>query len=62
MLEHYEDVLTVEDVCEILMIGRNRVYELLSSGTLKGFKIGQRCWRIPKKYLSEYIENLGRAD
>ena len=61
MLERYDDVLTVEDVCEVLMIGRNRVYELLSTRQLKGFKIGKRSWRIPKRSLIEYIEHLGNT-
>jgi len=41
MLEKYKDVLTVKDVCEILMIGRNTVYELLGNGSLKGFRTGK---------------------
>lgn len=48
-----------EDVCEILMVGRNRAYELLNTGKLKGFKIGKRTWKIPKSSIKEYIENLG---
>lgn len=49
-----EDVLTVDDVMELLYIGRNTVYQLLHSGQLKGFQIG-RTWRIPRDYLSDYI-------
>jgi len=41
MLEKYKDVLTVKDVCEILMIGRNTVYELLWNGSLKRFRTGK---------------------
>lgn len=61
MLNQYEDILTVEDVCDILMIGRNRVYELLSTGELKGFRIGKRSWRIPKERVEEYINTLGNS-
>ena len=54
MFTDYNDILSVEDVCEILVIGRNRVYELLNTGLLKGFRIG-RSWRIPKKSLESYV-------
>lgn len=54
MFSNYSDILSVTDVCEILFIGRNRTYELLNSGSLKGFRVG-RTWRIPKKNLETYI-------
>lgn len=54
MFSDYSDVLSVSDVCEILLIGRNRVYELLNAGLLPGFRIG-RSWRIQKKSLEIYI-------
>lgn len=54
MLNNYEDILTVPDVAQILYIGKNRVYELLDNGDLKGFRIG-RVWKIPKEALLEYI-------
>lgn len=54
MFSEYSDVLSVGDVCEILFIGKNRVYELLNAGLLKGFRLG-RTWRIPKKNLETYI-------
>ena len=57
----YNDILCVADVCEILMIGRNRVYELLNAGLLKGFRIGKSNWRIPKKSLETYIIQRCRA-
>lgn len=54
MLEQYNDVLTVAELCEILMIGRNHAYELLKTGHLKGFQLG-RTWKIPKIALEEYL-------
>lgn len=56
MLNNYGDILTVYDVAEVLYIGKNRAYELLSSGELKGFKIG-RVWKVPKEAVLEYITN-----
>lgn len=54
MLERYDDVMSVEDLCELLRIGRNRVYELLQSGELKGFRLG-RVWKIPKSSVEAFI-------
>lgn len=54
MLENYNDILTIQDLCEFLMIGRNRAYELLDSQQIKGFRIG-RNWKIPKIAVETYI-------
>ena len=56
MLEKYPDVLTPDDVIEILNIGRNKVYEMLNNGTIKSIRIGRKH-RIPQKILIEYLEN-----
>lgn len=55
MFSEYNDILCVSDICDILQIGKNRVYELLNSGMLKGFRVGRSSWRIPKKNLEVYI-------
>ena len=55
MFSSYNDILTVHEVAEILMIGRNHVYSLLRSGELLGFRVGKNTWRIPKKNLEVYI-------
>ncbi len=63
MFEHYKDVMDVYDVAEALCIGKNRVYELLGNGSLKGFRIG-RVWKIPRTAVQEYIltqSNLRQA-
>jgi len=54
MLESYDDLLTLEETCKVLKMGRSAVYELLRVGTLKGFRNG-RVWRIPKLAIHEYI-------
>lgn len=38
MFEKYEDILTTEETCEALRSGKNRLYQLLGSGELKGYK------------------------
>lgn len=50
MLEQHDEILTVEEVCEILRVGKNALYEML----LKGYRNG-RVWRIPKRTIAEYI-------
>lgn len=47
-------LMTVEELCEELMIGKNAAYELLSTGKVRGFRIG-RIWKIPRVSLTEYI-------
>lgn len=54
MLNQYEDIMSVWDVADVLFIGKNRVYELLESNQLKGFRIG-RVWKIPKEAVKEFI-------
>lgn len=54
MLNQYEDIMSVRDVADVLFIGKNRVYELLESNQLKGFRIG-RVWKIPKEAVKEFI-------
>lgn len=54
MLNQYEDVINVEDLCGILKIGRNRAYELLHSGAIHGFRLG-RNWKIPRMAVEDYL-------
>ncbi|UYZ22036.1 helix-turn-helix domain-containing protein [Mesobacillus jeotgali] len=56
MYDIENEILTVEDLMEILYVGRNYAYKLLNSGSIKGFKIG-RTWRIPKSSIEEFIIN-----
>lgn len=52
--EQLPAVLTPLDVMDILGIGKNTVYSLLSSGRLKGFRIG-KSWRITGDALEEFL-------
>ena len=54
MDKNYSRILTIEELCEFLNIGRNAAYRLLSSGTIKGFRVG-RIWKIPLENLNAYI-------
>ncbi|WP_019555383.1 helix-turn-helix domain-containing protein [Propionispira raffinosivorans] len=55
MVEKYNDLVTVEELCEMLFIGKNAAYKLLASGELKCFRIN-RIWKIPRQSVSEYIK------
>ena len=61
MLESCDDLLTAEEACEVLKIGKNALYELLRVGTLKGYRNG-RVWRIPKQAIVEYIKTQAKLN
>ena len=48
--------LSVEDVCILWELSDKTILNMLNSGSLKGFKVGDR-WRIPK----ENVQNYGVA-
>lgn len=56
MLEQYDDILTTEEACEAMRIGKNALYDLLVSKKLKGYRNG-RVWRIPKQAVVEFIRS-----
>ena len=57
MFENGYDVLTTEEVMELLNIGKNAIYKLLASGELKSFRVG-RNWKIPRKEVDAYIDKM----
>lgn len=55
-MENYNQILiTVDELCESLMIGKNAAYKLLKTGTIKSFRIG-RAWKIPRESLDDFIK------
>lgn len=56
MLEKYPDVLKVNELIEILRIGRGSVYKLLTSGAIKSRKHGE-IYIISKEAVIEYLRN-----
>jgi excisionase family DNA binding protein len=54
MLERCPDVMSAEDVMNVLGIGKNMIYKLLNSGAIQGFRIG-RDWKITKEALDNYL-------
>ena len=49
-------ILTIEEACEHLRIGKSGLYQLMRTKQLKAFKIG-RNWKIPASSIYEYINN-----
>lgn len=48
------DLITIDELCGILSIGRNAAYGLLKEGKIKAFRIG-KVWKIPKMAVDEYV-------
>lgn len=54
MLEQYNELLTIDELCEILMIGKNLAYRLLTEKKIKAFRIGKK-WKIPKASVADFL-------
>ncbi len=53
------NVISIEELCQILQVCRNTAYRLLKSGELKGFRVG-RMWRIPQESVQKYIGSYSK--
>ncbi len=51
----FPDILSVEQMQEVLGICRSIAYKLLQTREIKAFKIG-RIYKIPKKNVIDYIK------
>ena len=47
-------LITVEELCDELLIGKNLAYRLLIEGKIKAFRLG-RTWKIPRQSLYDFI-------
>ena len=54
MLEDFKDVLTIEELCDALHIGKRLAYKLVHDGTIPARRIG-RIYRIPKSAVLQYL-------
>lgn len=55
MFNEYSDIITVDELCEMLRIGRNKAYELLRNGDINAFRCG-RLWIISKAAVIDYVK------
>lgn len=54
MFEEYNDILTIEELMEVLDIGKNTAYKLINSGQIPSLKIN-RTHKIPKKGVENFV-------
>ena len=55
MLKDYPDVLSIDQMCEILGVSTKMGYRLLRQGNIACLKVG-RVYRIPKAHLFSYLK------
>lgn len=53
--KEYDDILNIDQACELLRIGKGKCYEDLRTGRLKGFQLG-KTWKIPFPAIIEYVK------
>ncbi len=54
MFSEYDDIVSVEDVMEMLHLGRVTVYNLLKSGRIHTLRVGKK-YVIPKKSIIDFL-------
>lgn len=54
MFEYYSDIVSIQDVAEMLGISNLMVYKLVKNKEIKSLKIG-RIYRIQKSEVIDYI-------
>ncbi len=60
MFENYPDIVSVEQLMEMLQIGQVLAYKLVKSGEIKARKVG-REYKIPKVNVIEYLNRENAA-
>lgn len=56
-----EDIITLEELCDILAIGKNTAYQLLKNHKIAAFRIG-RNWKIPRQSVTDFIQKSCHID
>ena len=54
MFTEYDEILSIEDVMEILHIGKNSVYSLFKSNEIRNIRVGKR-YIVPKQSVINFI-------
>ena len=55
VFKKFPDVLSVNQLCEVLHLSKPSIYKLLESGELKSLRVGAK-YKIPKVYVMEYMQ------
>jgi len=56
MFTNYPDVVSVDQMCEMLNICKTQAYIMLREGLIKSKRIG-RIYKIPKIYIVQYLDS-----
>jgi len=61
MFDKYSDIVTVDELAEMLKIGRNTTYELVRSGAIQSVRVGRKI-RVTKQAVVAYMtaQNYGK--
>ena len=57
MFKNTPEIMTFNECKDLLKVGKNALLDLLHSGQIDAFKIGNR-WKIPKNAVIEYLKYL----
>ena len=57
VLENFRDVITIDELCVILRIGKNSAYKLLQSNQIRNRKLGGK-YIIPKNSIIHYLSEI----
>lgn len=58
IFSQYKDIVTVDEVMEMLRLGKNSIYNLLKDGKIESFRVGTRYVILKKnviKFINEQI-------
>ena len=53
--ENVDEILNLDQFCDLLDIGKSTGYKLLRNGKIRGFKIG-KVWKVPVKSVEEFVK------
>lgn len=57
MFKDYADVVSVEEMCKMLRIGRNTAYSMLHDGVIKSYRNG-KIYIIPKQSIINFVSDI----
>ena len=58
--KYNKDVLTVNELMDMLAIGKNTAYKLIREGSVKSFRLGN-SYKVLRKSVEEFIQNSVNA-
>lgn len=57
MFDSLKDVLSVDEACKALGIGKNKMYELLNKNIIMSIRVGKK-YCIPKEFLIDFVNSF----